>query len=269
MTIFITAVIAALSAQTAMAEQRENRPFNVSNGRTVSAATAPRVFVVNTPGGGSSANSGPTEVAATKIAPSSAGARAVAGTVGRSGGGHGGRGVQRAGKAYGRASTRRVDAGGAAGGPAGGVGAKTTAVEDVPPNYTKPGALIRDTGQLPIYEKAETPRTHTVDAGEIVFNDRKGADVGKAPSLQQGPKDTLPPPNPGTYSRTSTGGAAANSGASTGSGSGGSGGTDGGLGGGHDNNGSGNNDKNMPGDSQDGRGGIRTDAMESAFNAAF
>ena len=78
---------------------------------------------------------------------------------------------------------------------------------------------------------AEEARTHTTYAGEIVMNKRKAFDVGRAPSVQQGPKDTLPPPNPDTFTRTTTGtgGAAANS--TPGSGD------SGGSGGGHDNNG--------------------------------
>ena len=47
-------------------------------------------------------------------------------------------------------------------------------------------------------------------------------DVGRAPSVHRGPKDTLPPPNPGTVDKSYGGGAAANSGPDSGSSSGGS-----------------------------------------------
>lgn len=69
--------------------------------------------------------------------------------------------------------------------------------EDPPPYFSKPGAFIRTEGQQPKYEAAAPPRAHTIDGGSFIdINDRKAVDVGKAPSLQWGPKDTLPSPNP-------------------------------------------------------------------------
>ena len=249
MMILVSAVIAVLSAQTAFAEKRINRPFNTTNGRTtVSAPAGPKIFVVSTPGGGASSNSGAPDAAATQ--------GAVSGTGGRSEG-RSGRGVRHGGKTFWGAKTHRIDAGGAGAGAGGSGGATTTttSAEEAPPNFSKPGALIRDTGQQPVYEKTTT-RTHTVDAGEIALNVRKSIDVGRAPSVQHGPKDTLPPPNPGTYTRSGTGGAAANS-PTSGSSSGGN------------NNGSGNNDKNMPGDDKDGKGNDKTFDDPTGFNSAF
>lgn len=238
MTILISAAILVLSAQTALAEQRANKPFNTVNGRTSTAApAAPRIFTVNTPGGGAAANVGAPQ------APSSNGNQTFYGggrqAVSR---GSTGRAVHRGGKAF-WSGSRKADGGG------------TTSTEEAPPNFSKPGALIRTTGQQPKYEKAEEASTHTTDAGEIVMNKRKAFDVGRAPSVQQGPKDTLPPPNP------TTGGSGYGSGATANSGPGSSGS------GGKNNNGSGNNDKDKPGDDDDGHGGDK--ARETGFNDAF
>ncbi len=247
MTVLISAVIAVLAAQTAMAEQRANKPFNTVNGRTSTAApAAPRVFTVNTPGGGASANAGAPQATSSGGGYTGAGNQTFYGgrqVVSRS---TTGRAVHRGGKAF-WSGGRKLD-----GGP-------TPSTEEAPPNFSKPGALIRTTGQQPVYEKAET-RTHTTDAGEIAMNKRKAFDVGRAPSVQQGPKDTPPPPNPDTFTRTTTGtgGAAANS-APGSSGSGNSGGGN--------NNGSGNNGKDMPGDDDDGHGGDK--AMTTSFSDAF
>jgi hypothetical protein len=235
------AVAALLAAQPALADQRENKPFNTANGRTtIAAPAAPRVIMVKTPGGGASGNA-----AAAAPAPSVQGARSAAGSqVSRA---VLGRGAHRNGKAIMGRRSRKADDGGSS--------------EDAPPNFSKPGALIRTTGQEPKYEAApDKIFSHTVSAGEIVFNDRKGIDVGKAPSLQMGPKDTPPPPNPGyghDYSGTA---ATANTGPIKTVGGGASGG-------GNDNSGSGNNDKNKPGDTTDEHGGDK--AKDAAFNDAF
>ena len=245
MIILMTAVISVLTALPALAEQRDNKAFNTSNGRTVGAPVSPQVIVVSIPGGGAGSNSGP-DAPASKAGFTGGGPAAAVGghaAIARSSS----RGARRGGKSFWSGAGRKV-------------AADPTSTEEAPPNFSKPGALIRTTGQQPKYEKAEDARTQTVDAGAIVMSKHKMFDVGKAPSLQEGPKDTLPPPNPGTFSRTSTGGAAANSGP------GGSSGSGGGTGGGRDNNGSGNNDKNKPGDTEDDRGGK---AMTDSFNAAF
>ncbi|MBI2385485.1 MAG: hypothetical protein HYV14_05655 [Elusimicrobia bacterium] len=254
MTVLFTAAIAVLAAQTALAEQRANKAFNTVNGRTSMAAPAGgRVITVNTPGGGIAANS-PVSGQAPAVtnamitgAPVDGGRAFVGG--GRQAVSRGSsRGVRRGGKAFwsgGRSAVGPADA-----------PAPVPGAEEAPPNYSKPGALIRTTGQQPVYEKAET-RTHTVDAGEIVFNKRKGFDAGRAPGVRQGPKDTPPPPNPVTGGSSAYGnGAAANSTPTSGSSTPAK-----------DNNGSGNNDKGKPGDDFDNQGGDK--AMETGFYDAF
>lgn len=262
MTILIPAVIAVLAAHTALAEQHENKSFNTVNGRSSTAAPAqPRIFTVNTPGGGAEANA-PMAGQAPAVtnamidgAPSDGGRAFIGGGRPVASRSSTGRAVHRGGKAFRSGGGRKVDGGGA--GAGGGTGGATTAgAEQAPPNYSKPGALIRTTGQQPLYEKAEDPRTHTTDAGEIALNNRKAHDVGRAPSVQQGPKDTLPPPNPVTGGANYASGAAANSAPASSASSGGK-----------DNNGSGNNGKDKPGDTFDPHGGDK--AMETSFNDAF
>lgn len=252
--------VVVLSALPAAAERRANKPFSTANGRTVvGAPAAPRVITVNTPGGGAAANLPPAAGRAPAVtndmingAPSDGGRAFM-------GGGRAamsrtqGRAVRQGGKAFRTSGGRSIGADAGAGGDGGAT--TTTSSEEAPPHYSKPGALIRTTGQQPVYEKAET-RTHTVDAGEIVFNKRKGFDVGRAPSVQQGPKDTPPPPNPGTAGSGYGGGAAANAPASSSGGSGS-----------NDNNGSGNNGKDKPGDDYDQQGGDK--AMTTSFYDAF
>lgn len=249
MTILTTAVIAALAAQSAFAERRANKPFSTANGRTTATAPAPapRVITVNAPGGGAAANVGP----AINSAMGNTGGYAFTGggnrTVSRVSGGS----RRGGGKAF--WGSRKIEGGGAAPAPA------PAPTEEAPPHFSKPGALIRTTGQAPVYEKAETPRTHTVDAGPIVLSKHKMFDVGKGPSVHIGPKDTLPPPNPISGGNYGTG-AAANSGPSTSSGS-----TDKPK----DNNGSGNNDKDKPGDDFDDHSGNPRDLVGDSVNAAF
>ena len=245
MKILVSAVIAALAAQSALAEQADNRPFNTVNGRSTPAAPAARrILTVTTPGGGAAAN---TPTATATPAAALAAANVVLGGGGRQVAARGSskRGVHRGGKSF-WGGERKVDGGGATTAPAPGA-------EELPPNFTKPGALIRTTGQLPKYEKAEAGQTHTTDAGEIVMNKRKAVDVGRAPNVHHGPKDTLPPPNPVTGGTYVTG-AAANSGPGAGSSSGKGGGRD-------------NNIKETPGDDDDGHGGDK--AMTTSFNDAF
>jgi hypothetical protein len=257
MTVLISAVIAVLAAQTASAQQRENKPFTTVNGRTTTAAPAgPRVFTVNAPGGGAAAN-GPAAGQAPAVtnalingAPSDGGRAFIGGGRQVASRTTTGRAVRRGGKAFWSGAGKKADGG----------GTTTTGTEEAPPNFSKPGALIRTTGQQPKYEKAEDARTFTVDAGEIVMNKRKAFDVGRAPSLQQGPKDTLPPPTPGT------GGSGYGTGAAANGPSGGTGGS-GSNSGGHDNNGSGNNGSGNPGDDYDQHGGDKL--KEASFNDAF
>lgn len=257
MTLFATAVLAALAAQPALAQRRSNKPFNAVNGRTTTSAPAshPRALSVTRPGGGSGAN-------AVSFAPGAAQAPAVTTAMIEGAPVSGGRQFAGSGRAHAaRASgSRAVRRGGKPfwGGSRRVAEGDSTSTEEAPPNFDKPGALIRTSGQQPKYEKAEDPRTHTVDAGAIVMNNRRAHDVGRAPSVQRGPKDTLPPPNPGTGGYTT--GAAANSSSSS-SGSGSSTG--------HDNNGSGNNGKDKPGDDEDPHGGSDPFADPTGFNAAF
>ena len=192
MTILIYAVTAVLCAQIAHAEQRENKPFNTVNGRTTTAAPAgARLFTKNTPGGGAATN-----------APAAAQAPEVTAAMINGAPSDGGRAFLGGG----RPMPSRTETGRAAR-----RGGRAFNTEEAPPNFSKPGAWIRTTGQLPKYEKVENAPTHTTDAGEIIMDKNRAVDVGRAPSLQRGPKDTLPPPNPGTGRAGGTGGAAANS----------------------------------------------------------
>lgn len=257
MTVLFTAAVAVLAAHAALAEQRENKPFNTVNGRTTAAVVSggARVITVNAPGGGSAPNA-PVATQAPAVtnamingAPTDGGRAFMGGGRQAAARGSSGHAVHRGGKAFwsrGRSAVGPADA-----------PAPAPAPEEAPPNFSKPGALIRTTGQQPVYEKAET-RTTTVDAGEIVFNKRKGFDVARGPSVQQGPKDTPPPPNPVSGGSGYSGGAAANSPAAASA-------TpavkD------KDNNGSGNNGKNMPGDDYDPHGGDK--AMETSFYDAY
>lgn len=244
MTILVSAAIALLAAQTAVAEQRENKPFNTSNGRTVSAP--PRVFAVTAPGGGAAANVGaaqpPAVTNAMILGAPSDGGRAFMG--GRQIAAHSssGRAVRRGGKAF-WSGGRKADGGDVPSAP-----------EEAPPNFSKPGALIRTTGQMPVYEKAET-RTHTVNAGEIVLNPRKAQDSNRGPSVHHGPKDTPPPPTPTSGGSGYGSGAVANSPSPSAASS-------------NDNNGSGNNSKGT--DSYDGKGKTKAlDEDPTGFNDAY
>lgn len=248
MTMLTAAVVAALAAQTAFAE-RVNKPFNTTNGRTTTGpAEPPRVITVTKPGGGAGANTAapditaPAFATAVNIADGGGGMGIVGGgrrSVSRTSGGS-----RRSGKTF-------------WGGRNMGAPAPAPAPEEAPPHFSKPGALIRTTGQAPVYEKAEAPRTHTVDAGAIGLSKHKTVDMARSHGLRVGPKDTLPPPNPGTGGGYGTG-ASANSGPTTDSG-----------GKPKDNNGSGNNDKGKSGDDFDDHGGVSTDLVGDSFNAAF
>ncbi|UPT73975.1 MAG: hypothetical protein M0D55_19440 [Elusimicrobiota bacterium] len=250
MKILVPVVLALLSP----AASAENRPFNTANGRTTK-SSSPAPQAAQSASGGAAAN-GPAVQAA---APARAGVTVYGpGSMARVSGGrslHGGRGSG-GGRSFGYVGARRAGGSGA-GQAASGVGARQTAEEAPPPNFSKPGALIRDTGQAPVYNQG-TVGTHSVDAGEIVMNKRKAFNVATAPSVHIGPKDTPPPPNPGNPGSYTGSGAAPNGAAPNGSSGSGSGG---------DNNGSGNNGKDKPGDDDDGKGGDK--ARESSFYDAF
>ena len=258
----IAALIVALTVAGSAAAE-EARPFRALNGRSQGAnatgANRPRFFAVTPGGSGGFGVSQPAQAPAA----GNAGAEAVAG------GGRAFFGSPAAQAEAGRQQARSVKKGGRAIGigrvanpanlPGGSGGAKTTATDPnapapapttttddpAPPNFSKPGALIRTEGQQPKYaDPALGERQNTVAAGEIMFNPNKAYDVAKGVSIHEGPKDKLPTPNPGT----STGGAygtgvGANSGGSTAGGGGSSGGTDGGLGGGHGGGDKGGDDK--------------------------
>jgi len=255
MKVLIVAVAAALVALPAAAQKRANKAFNTVNGRTSTAApAAPRVHTLTTPGGGAVSN-----------APVAAQAPSVSHAMINGAPSNGGRAFMGGGR---RSSFRSAGATRRAGKAFLGNGPIPTNAEEpaptpeeAPPHYSKPGALIRTTGQKPVYTAVETG-THTRDAGEIVFNNRKGFDVARAPSIQMGPRDTPPPPNPtgdGTYFSGATANAPAPSGNGNGNGNG--------IGNGGNNNGSGNNDKNKPGDDFDQHGGDK--AMVTSFYDAF
>ncbi|MDP3542458.1 MAG: hypothetical protein Q8T11_08330 [Elusimicrobiota bacterium] len=243
--------VVVLSALPAAAERRANKPFSTANGRTVVGAPAPRVITVNTPGGGAAANA-PAAARAPAVTNSmiygapSDGGRAFIGGGRQAVSRNPGRAVRRGGATFRTHGGRSVGAD-----PGDDGGTATTSAEEAPPHFSKPGALIRTTGQQPVYEKTES-RTHTVDAGEIVLNNRKTVHMLRSPGVHQGPKDTPPPPNPGTSGGGYAGGAAANAPAPTTV---------------KDNNGSGNNGRDIPGDDDDQRGGDK--AMTTSFYDAF
>lgn len=158
MRVLAAAVIAVFAAQTAAAQKRENRPFNTVNGRTVGVRVAGPMGASHDP---SMVRFDVPGSAIAANAPLNGGGRAFAR------------------KAFWSGSRRGIDM-----------------AKDPPPNFSKPGALIRTAGQAPKYGTPEPERRHAVYAGEIAIDARKARDVGRAPDLQQGPKDTPPPPNP-------------------------------------------------------------------------
>lgn len=170
MIIAISAIVLILAAQPAFAGRRAGKPFVTVNGRTSTAVgSAARNTAASAP---VAAQAPPVTNVMITGAPSD-----------------GGRSFIRRGRASSCARGR------CAGGDA--------PPEEAPPHFSKPGALIRTTGQKPKYEKTKI-RSHTIEAGEIRLEERKAFDVGRAPSLRQGPKDSYNAPTFG-------GGAAANS----------------------------------------------------------
>lgn len=68
---------------------------------------------------------------------------------------------------------------------------------DIPPNYTKPGALIRTEGQLPVYSDPGNARTTSVEGGSFVdINPKYARGAAVAPGITWGKPDTPPPPSP-------------------------------------------------------------------------
>jgi hypothetical protein len=111
--------------------------------------------------------------------------------------------------------------GGGSGG-SGGTGGSGDDPPDVPPSYSKPGALVRTEGHRP-FEYAQTgdARTTGPAAGEIVLEPRKAHDVGRAPGVRMGPRDTPPPCTPGNAGCGSSGGSSVTPNLASSAGSGG------------------------------------------------
>jgi hypothetical protein len=175
-----------------------------------------------------------------------------------------GRAVQRGGKAF--WGGRRVDGGGAgAGESSGGAGEGSEAPQETP-GYFKYGAKILTEGQAPKYEAAAT-REHAFQAGEIVLNPRRANHVGRAPGVQQGPRDTPPPCTPGSIG-CSGGSAGGNSITANAPSSGG--GSGGGNGGGNGNGGDSHDNDNGDGRGNgDGQGGGRGSDNPTGFDGTF
>ncbi len=258
---FIAAAFVALIA--AQAAQAQNKPFTTRNGKTVVGAPSQPPLVLQpalapargAAGAGAHAN-GILQDPGTDV-PS--GGRAFFGGGSRSFASRNTRGVRRSGSSF-WGGNRRIAAPANVPAP---TAPTSTSEEEAPPHFSKPGALIRTAGQAPKYAEAEAARQHTVPAGEIAFNNNRAIDVARSRGVFIGPPDTLPPPNPGTTSKTFTSGAGANSGPSTGNGNGNNGN-------GGNNNGSGNNDRDIPGDDDDGHGGSKkAGADPTGFYSAF
>jgi hypothetical protein len=68
-----------------------------------------------------------------------------------------------------------------------------------PPNYSKPGALIRTEGQLPTYTATNDAATHAVEGGTFVSQDpRHTVDSNRGPGVAWGAPDKAPTPNAGS-----------------------------------------------------------------------
>lgn len=196
--------LAALVAAPAFAD--DPKPYVLYNGR---GAVAPAAAPAPSPakGGGAGAPSGSVLTAASQastfgsstVRPSSypgdpaaaaAAAMAAAGAASGSSAGQAVRGVKRhsAKRGVAKSSSRKADG------------------DAPPPNYSKPGALIRTEGQLPIYTDPGNAGTHSVEGGGFVDIDpRRAKDVGRSPGVAWGAPDTPPSANP-----TSGGGAGGN-----------------------------------------------------------
>jgi hypothetical protein len=84
--------------------------------------------------------------------------------------------------------------------------------DTVPPNYTKPGALIRSEGQLPQYSDPGNAGTHSVDGGGFIAQDpKRSRDLGASGGVTWGKPDTPPGGNAnGSGSRAGGNGVTAN-----------------------------------------------------------
>jgi len=179
--------VAALVPTLAFAESP--KPYVVVNGHGAGPSAAP----APAPSAGTSgAAAGPYLTAATQASAFGANtvhpmstvgdpaAAAAAAAMAASGSGRGFRGVSRFTGKRGvtRAAVRRAQ-------------------DSPPPNYSKPGALIRTEGQLPIYTDPGNAGAHSVEGGSFVDIDpRRAKDVGRAPGIAWGAPDTPPSANP-------------------------------------------------------------------------
>jgi hypothetical protein len=80
-----------------------------------------------------------------------------------------------------------------------------------PPNYSKPGALIRTEGQLPVYSDPGNARTFSVEGGGFIAQEAaKSRDAARAPGVAWGAPDTPPSVNPTSGAGAGGGGVTAN-----------------------------------------------------------
>ncbi|MDE2491866.1 MAG: hypothetical protein KGM24_13555 [Elusimicrobia bacterium] len=87
----------------------------------------------------------------------------------------------------------------ATGSSGGSTGSGGSSTQTPPPNFSKPGALIRTAGQLPKYEAASGGGTHAIDGGGFVAsNPADSHDVGRSPGVAWGRPDTPPGANAGS-----------------------------------------------------------------------
>jgi hypothetical protein len=67
------------------------------------------------------------------------------------------------------------------------------AADAPPPNFSKPGALIRTEGQLPVYSDPGNARTHSVEGGGFIAQDAGAArDAARSPGVTFGTPDGAP-----------------------------------------------------------------------------
>ena len=68
-----------------------------------------------------------------------------------------------------------------------------TPSDPVPPYFYKPGALIRSSGQLPVYSEPGNPPARVVENGTpIALDPNQAHDVGRSIGVKNGPPDSPP-----------------------------------------------------------------------------
>ncbi|MFI5345438.1 MAG: hypothetical protein ACHQ51_03600 [Elusimicrobiota bacterium] len=242
----------------AFAAAEDPKPYIVNNGRGATTAPAPAPAV-----GGATANGilGTTTQASifgsNAVHPtlnsgdtSPATIAAAAAAAATAGGGRGIRGMK------GVMSKKR------------GAGIRRAAQADAPPpNFSKPGALIRTEGQLPTYTATNDARTTSVEGGTFISQDpRRTVDSNRGPGVTWGAPDKAPSANQGSGSGAGGSAIVANGPSNAGGGPSGTSpihGDNGGGNGGQDN-GVGNNNNN-------GQNGQKSKDMSSVsgFDPAF